>query len=389
MNDGVKEFNYLLENYWITKRENPDKYYEIKNNLSHFSDFVKNKLGSRIIVNPNLIKLEKIPNITTSSMGIKEFNDPIDYIFLFLILVFLEDTYEEEQFILSSLTLTIISLANTSDINPKIDFSIYKHRKSLVNVLRYVVSLGLIVINDGDDFNFVENNESEVLYQSTGLSRYFLRVFPKEIYQMTTSEEFTLNDPYYDESIRNRHASYRNLLYSPFLYVSSEEIAKLEYIKNYRNIIKADFEKYLNKEVLIYKNIALSVVDDENTAKNVFPNKQSITDILLIVNNYLYNDYKDKRDINDLITISRIQFEELITHVRIDNDKYFSKMYRELDNNAFINIVIQNYKFYGVILENDYNISFLPIVGLIAGIYKTEDENEIKQLELEVDFDAL
>ena len=55
-------FEKLLENYWFVKELNPENYNMVKQDLTTGTqDFIKNKLGYKLIVNPYLIKLEKIP----------------------------------------------------------------------------------------------------------------------------------------------------------------------------------------------------------------------------------------------------------------------------------------------------------------------------------------
>lgn len=61
-------------------------------------------------------------------MGIKEFSEIKEYIFLLIILMFLEDKNKEEQFILSNITEYIEN--NYPD--EKIDWTIFKNRKSLI-----------------------------------------------------------------------------------------------------------------------------------------------------------------------------------------------------------------------------------------------------------------
>ena len=55
-------FEKLLENYWFIKEQNEEEYNSIKRDLTEETqNFIKNKLGYKLISNPYLIKLEKIP----------------------------------------------------------------------------------------------------------------------------------------------------------------------------------------------------------------------------------------------------------------------------------------------------------------------------------------
>ena len=138
MDISTKELEYLLNNFWITKEENPEKYFKIKNNLDYYKDFIQNKLGSRLIVNSRFIKLEKIPSIPKQYMGIMEFTDKLEYILLFIILLFLEDKTKNEQFILSSLIDFITNKATTLELDNTPNWNILHHRKCLVKVINYL-----------------------------------------------------------------------------------------------------------------------------------------------------------------------------------------------------------------------------------------------------------
>ena len=115
-------------------------------------------------------------------MGLPEFTDKIEYVFLCLILIFLETKSRKDQFILSGLIDYIQNLQVDIDMNDiTIDFNLYTQRKSMVKVLKYIRELGFIKIYDGDENKFSENVESDVLYEVTGVSKYFVRNFTSNI----------------------------------------------------------------------------------------------------------------------------------------------------------------------------------------------------------------
>ena len=62
-------FEKLLENYWFVRDIDVDIYNSIKKDLTEeIQDFIKNKLGYKLIVNPYVIKMEKIPGRPQSFM---------------------------------------------------------------------------------------------------------------------------------------------------------------------------------------------------------------------------------------------------------------------------------------------------------------------------------
>ena len=94
----------LLSNRWFVKAQDKEGYYQVKDDVGEYRTFLTEKLGYHAIVNPYVVKLEKIPAIPENWMGILEFQEPMEYVFLCLTLMFLEDKEVDGQFILSQLT---------------------------------------------------------------------------------------------------------------------------------------------------------------------------------------------------------------------------------------------------------------------------------------------
>ena len=98
-NSLIDNFRDLLYNFWIVKDENEELYYKNKYNQNKIKYFVSKNLGSNLIVHNRFIKLEKIPSYTKGGEGIEGFNNVIDYVMLYLILLFLEDKARGDLFI--------------------------------------------------------------------------------------------------------------------------------------------------------------------------------------------------------------------------------------------------------------------------------------------------
>ena len=94
----------LLGRRWILKSKEKELYYQMKDELGSVKKFLTEKLGFQVIVNPYLIKVEKIPAQPENWMGIHAFKEVLDYVFFCYVLMFLEDKETEEQFVLSELT---------------------------------------------------------------------------------------------------------------------------------------------------------------------------------------------------------------------------------------------------------------------------------------------
>jgi len=217
----MKALEVLLSKRWILKSKDRELYYSVRDELPKFKQFLIEKLGFQVIVNPYLIKLEKIPAVAESWMGIREFGDKMEYVIFLTTLMFLEEKDMGEQFVLSELTEYIQTTVEVEQI----DWTVYRSRKYLVKVMKYLVSSGILELNDGNEEDFAKDGVSEVLYENTGASRYFVRNFTKDISNFKSISEFEEGDfidTNEDRGIVRRQRVYRKLLLSPGLYRNEE-----------------------------------------------------------------------------------------------------------------------------------------------------------------------
>ena len=159
----MRALEQLLDKRWILKAENKEEYYQIRDSIGKIRKFASDKLGCQIVENALLVKMEKIPVIAESFMGIQEFSSKEEYAFLCILLMFLEDKDAQEQFILSQLTEYIV--ANMP--GEAVDWTLFSNRRKLIKVLRYAVNQGILVITDGSDHSFMDDRDGEVLYENT------------------------------------------------------------------------------------------------------------------------------------------------------------------------------------------------------------------------------
>ena len=181
----MRALEILLERRWILKSREKELYYQIKDELGTVKKFLMEKLGYQVIVNPYLVKVEKMPATPENWMGIQEFTRKIEYVFFCMILMFLVEKEAEEQFVLSELTEYIQGQYREEQI----DWTVYQYRRHLIKVIKYCVNCGILNLNDGSEENFARDDTSEVLYENTGVSRYFMKNFTQDIMGYTTPED--------------------------------------------------------------------------------------------------------------------------------------------------------------------------------------------------------
>ncbi|AFA46993.1 TIGR02678 family protein [Acetobacterium woodii] len=379
----MKELEILLDQYWVVKDNDKDLFYRVKDSIPQFKSFLSDKLGYGIIMNQHLIKLEKIPGSAESFMGIQEFNHPLEYVLLCLLLMFLEDRSRDEQFVLSEVT-EFISGNNIG--KEKIDWTLYSHRKHFIKVLRFAQTLGLLKINDGDDQKFAYHDDTEVLYESTGLSRYFVRHFTADImdfgnYQDLENAEW--GDLNADRGVIRRQRVYRKLLMEPVVYSQGADDVDYDYIKKQRGLMESDFQKYLEYRLHVHKNGTMLVVPAEKNIQDGFPNTKAICDITLLLMAMMREALQEKKlRINSSggMTMSRVAFDEWVVKLKEKMGQHWSKEFREMTAAGLAENLVAYMENFKMLREwyDGREIEILPLAGKLIGTYP-EDVIERKE----------
>ena len=372
----MREFEALLENFWIIKEQNQDLYQQVKDALPALKPVIENKLGYRLVVTPYFIKMEKIPGQAEAWMGIRLFDQPLEYALLCLLLAFLEDYGAQEQFILSQLTEF---LQSTFPDTEKVDWTLYRHRLSLVKVLNFAVEMGFIKVDYGDNNAFSSEPETEVLYEATGLSRYFVRNFSQNIlsYQnwqdLERDEGFNL-DPY--RGALRRHRVYRRLFLSPVLLSEGPDDPDFLYLKNFRTFFQKDVEALLGGALHIHKTAAVLLLDAEKNFKDTLPDQKVISGIAIQVCTELRRLVTAgvlTPGLDDTILIARDRLEKVIDTCRELYSAGWSKEFREMPADKLYHELITYMSSFSLLeVVNKQEIRILPPAGKLSGAYPAD-----------------
>ena len=317
----------LLNKRWILKSMERDLYYKVKDQLGSIKKFVTEKLGYQIIMTPNLIKLEKLPGKPETWMGIGAFTRTIEYGFLCMVLMFLEDKEVEEQFVLSQLTEYI----QVNYKEERIDWTLYSNRRHLIKVLKFCVESNLLQINDGSEESFAGDASEEVLYESTGISRYFMRNFSRDIMDFSSPEDFYASewiDGNEDRGVIRRQRVYRRILMSMGVYRENVDDDDFLYIKNYRNVIGGELEGFFDCSLQVHKTSAYLVAGPESSLGKAFPENNTMSDIILLMCGLVREQIESGKatlNVDETIGMAVIEFESLIEICRQRYSENFSK----------------------------------------------------------------
>ena len=373
----MKALEVLLSKRWILKSRDRELYYSVRDELPKFKSFLIEKLGFQVVVNSYLIKLEKIPAVAENWMGIKEFSDKMEYVIFMTVLMFLEEKDMGEQFVLSELTEYIQTAVEVESI----DWTVYRSRKYLVKVMKYLVSEGILEINDGSEEDFAKDGISEVLYENTGVSRNFVKNFTRDISNFKGMADFydgDFIDTNEDRGIVRRQRVYRELLLSAGLYRNENTEEDFNYIRNFRGIIANDFESLFDCNLHLHKSSAYLVINEGSRLGRAFPEESTLSDIVLLVNDLILSRIDENKltpAVDESIILSLENFNELIEETKRLYGNGFAKTYRDMTTKEICSVVTEYMMELGFIeyLGNDVKIN--PIVGKVAGRYPKDFES--------------
>ncbi len=362
----------LFEQYWVCKDTDKEGYYRIKREIPAFQRFIGEQLGWKLIHTENLLKLEKIPAHAESFMGIQEFSDVLDYCILCVVLMYLEDREEGEQFLLSEL-LDYVETKLKGEVS--IDWTSFSQRKSLVRALQYMEKMQMLRVYEGSSEAFGLEQGQEVLYENTGYSKYFAVNFPMDISGFETWEDFEkqrFEEIQEDRGAARIHRVYRQLAVCPAMYWDGNEDADSLYLKNQRQWVARYLEENLGGKLDIYKNAALLVLEEDDCYGSVHPRDAMLPEIVLLVCAHIRQALQKgelvKQD-NETISVTKRRFSELILACRKSGSAGWSKEYREMEKDKLADTVKDYMKDWMLIREDGDRVIILPAAGKQAGFY--------------------
>ena len=363
----------LMNERWISKYRDRDKYYRIKDELSEIRPFLVEKLGYRIISNSSLVKLEKLPGEALPWMGIREFKDTSDYALFCVILMFLEDKEAEEQFVLSQLTEYITG----NYPEGQIPWTVYANRQRLVRVMKFCVKNDLFLMDDGNGDQFASDLETEALYENTGLSKYFTRTFTRDISSNQTVADFFQSewlDMNEDRGVIRRQRVYRKLLLSLGMYKENGQDEDFNYVKNYRSVIENDLEPLIDATLQVYKSSAYLILGETGDLGKLFPARNSLSDAILLLHGESRRRVEEgelKTGMNERIALPLIKLEEMIRAVRTKYGSGFSKGFRDMPDREFVQTLLEEMEGLDFLRIDPVTeeAELMPVAGKLAGRY--------------------
>lgn len=367
----MDEMKSLTERFWIVREKDHDLYTGIVRATGTFRRFTEESLGWRLIVNEKMVKLEKIPAHAESFMGITDFMEVRDYCIFCALLIFLEDKEDGEQFLLSEL-VDMLEVLLKGEMS--VDWTMFTQRKSLIRVLKFSEDTGILKVYDGSSDSITGGMGQEVLYENTGLSRYFATVFSHDISGYGSYHDFEKEPVTDEETERGRYRInrvYRTLVTGPAVYWGVPDDQDAYYLKNQRKWISKNLYDAYGASLQVQKNAAFLMMPQEDSFGEYFPREIALAGIVLFVCKEIREKYAAgvwHKENNDCIMI-RPEESELVLLCREKYAAGWSKEYREMSGEELIKSVADFMEAWMMILRNEDSVTIFPAAGKFSGFY--------------------
>lgn len=379
----MSDARILTENYWIDRSRDKELYAEAKKKMSLYKRFFNELLGWRIIENEKVIKAEKIPAFAERFMGITEFTDIRDYCILCSLLIYMDDKEDCEQFLLSELVDFVeVQLKAYMDV----DWTMFTQRKSLIRALQFTESMGMLKVYEGSSSDISSGMEHEVLYENTGLSRYFATNFGYDISNFESYRDFeNLNSDSeaFDRGHYRINRVYRMLASSPSMHWRDSDDQDSIYVKNQRQWVHKNLAERLGGNLHIHKNAAFFVMEEGDCFGERYPGESVLSEIAIlicgIINEMVRGGALEKRN-DDCVVMSNEDFMKMAAGCKEKYETAWSKEYREMDA-ARIAAAVSEYMEDWMLMRKDEDKWIIyPGAGKFRGVYpkdfKLEKETE-------------
>ena len=337
----MNSLQILMERVWVDKRQDRDLYYKIRQDVPQLRRFAAEYPGWRLMVNERVIRLERVPAHAEAFMGIQDFTDVKDYMMFCVLLLFLEEREEGEPFLLSELTDRI-----EVQLKPwlKVEWTSFSLRRSLIRMMRYAEKIGLVILHEGNIDAVSENARTEVLYENTGLSRYYAVSYPYDTGSCRTAGDFeklTGDHVETDRGFIRTNRVYRQLMLCPAMYWKEGDDPDAMYLKQQRKWVGKYLHDALGARLDVHRNAAFLVNEEDMVSYGEeFPDNSTLSDVVLLVCGLLRNENMVK-EADGTAVVSEAEFRRITALARKKYSAAWSKAYREMDAEALAEEVLK------------------------------------------------
>lgn len=365
-----RAFKLLFEHFWIVRKDQSEDYTFLRRNQVAIQKELRQRFGMNLIVRPQFIQLLKRPQVTASWMGESDFQSTLDYTLFCCAMAYVEDFEEGTPFMLNELVRDLTLLIPEA---VQIDWENYNHRKSLVRILKKMVSLRLIETLQGDTnaFSASEANQ-EVLFQTTPQTRAFLARAPQSYTAYENYADFW-TELQETQNLEENQLLYQRLMLEPFIQRTGENEEVFNRLRNYYHWMQEYIENKTDFRFELYRDYAAFTLEQQESKPEVFPSRRVIDDILIQLATIIRQEITLDASYG-VLRLRTSQWMNLVIQLQETYQVYWSKEFSEMNVEQLNTALIERGTDWGLLKVEGQQVIILPQMGRLVAEMRHEDE---------------
>jgi uncharacterized protein (TIGR02678 family) len=353
----------LLAHPFVTdSRPDPETFSLIRRHARELQRWFAEQLGYRLVVDSELARLHKRPAPGARLRPVRTQShsafDPRRYALLCLVLAALERL--EVQTVLSELAGQVALLAASEEGVRRLDLQAYAERQAFVDVVRWLVSLGILTLADGEDTAFLEGR-GDALYDIH--SRRLTQLLTVPVPASPPADPAELGAEVYPDTEdganrRARHRLMRRLIEEPALYLDDLEETERAYLASQRHYLVGQVTARTGLAVEVRREGLAAVDPDGRLTDLTFPGTGTVSHAaLLLAERLSVGETAGETGLRDVLD----SLVERYGHL-------WSQEYRD-DRARLLSEALERLELMGLIATRDGGIEPLPAIAR----YKVEE----------------
>lgn len=370
----------LLETRWVVRAKDPEGYALIRRCETKLKAYFHEKCGWLFVRNARFYKLEKIPALPESWMGVQSFQEMDDYVLLCCTMAYLEEREIEEQFLLSELCEDLLALYPENALHP-LRWESYNWRRAFIRTLGFLLEVGVLRAVEDDSEGFLQDRSGEALYEVTLLARYFLRTYPKDLREYNTLEalcqaDFLGDDTPAETGRVRRNRVYRQLLLTPVYYQTALWPEDFAYLRNMHRRLREELEERTGLQLDLYRDCAmLTSLERSAWGREIFPHRLSGLHAVVL---HFARAYCELEGWRERKRLSLVEFTQFCARLQANCSCGWTKEYREMRADRLAQTVLKEMRAWRMADCDEalQLVTLLPALFRLSGAYPEDYEAE-------------
>jgi uncharacterized protein (TIGR02678 family) len=351
----------LAHPFVADSRPDPETFSLVRRHARELQRWFADQLGYRLVVDSELARLHKRPAPGARLRPVRTQShsafDPRRYALLCLVLAALERL--EVQTVLSELAGQVALLAASEEEVRRLDLQAYAERQAFVDVVRWLVGLGVLTLADGEDTAFLEGR-GDALYDIH--SRRLTQLLTVPVPASPPADLAELGMEVYPDTEdganrRARHRLMRRLIEEPVVYLADLEEAERAYLASQRHYLVGQVTARTGLSVEIRRE-GLAAVDPLGRLTDLtFPGTGTVSHAALLLAEHLAAGPMRESGLRDVLD----SLVERYGHL-------WSQEYRD-DHDRLLSESLDRLELMGLISRRDGGVEPLPAIAR----YKVEE----------------